>query len=140
MPRTLTKASRDDYLALVQRFPLRKVRNDAQHAEALKASGRLIGLTRRLTPGARQYLDVLVVLIREYEQANHDAKPPKAKGIDVLKHMMAAHGMTQRQLAEFLGVGESAVSMILSGHRDLTKSHIGSLSKHFRVGITAFFN
>ena len=139
MPKTLATARKDDYLTLVQTFPLKKVQSDSQHAGALKVSGSLIGLRRKLTAGEGQYLDALVVLIREYEQTHHDPKLPKAKGIDVLRHLMAERPMTQRELARLLGVGESAASMILSGKRDLTKSHICALSQHFGVGVVAFF-
>ena len=139
MAQTLTTARKDDYLTLVQTFPLKKVQSNAQHEEALKMSGSLIGLHRKLTAGESQYLDALVVLIREYEHTRHDPELPKAKGIDVLRHLMAERRMTQLELARLLGVGESAASMILSGKRDLTKSHICALSQHFGVGVVAFF-
>ena len=138
MPKTLVTARKDDYLTLVQTFPLKKVQSNAQHAEALKVSGSLIGLRRKLTAGEGQYLDALVVLIREYEKTHHEAELPKAKGIDVLRHLMTERRMTQRELARLLGVGESAASMILSSKRDLTKSHIRALSQHFGVGPVAF--
>jgi len=140
MPRALANAKKDEYLTLVRAFPLKRIRSDAEHAEALKMSGRLIGLDRRLTAGEKQYLDALVVLIREYEQANHEQRLPNASGIDVVKHLMADHGMTQKELAWLLGIGESAASMILSGERELTKSHIRALSRHFGVGVGVFFD
>jgi antitoxin component HigA of HigAB toxin-antitoxin module len=82
---------------------------------------------------------VLVVLIHQFEQAGYHAKLPRAGGTDVLKHLLAEHGMTQKGLAHLLGVGESAASMILAGTRELTKSHIDRLSRHFGVGVGAFF-
>ncbi len=130
---------KDDYLDLVRQHPLKKIRTESDHAEALKASGRLIALERKLSSGEGEYLDALVILIREYEAGHHDSSLPKAKGVDVLKHLMAGHGMTQRQLAGLLDVGESAASMILSGARELTKSHIVVLARRFGVGVGAFF-
>jgi len=140
MPRTLPGARRDDYLALVQAFPLRKIQSAAQRAQALRASGSLVGLHRKLTPGEGQYLDALVVLIRDYEQTHHDPTLRKTKGVDVLGHLMGERGMSQADLARVLGVGESAASMILAGKRELTKSHIAALSDHFGVGVSAFFD
>ena len=130
---------RDDYLSLIRRFPLRRIRTEAEHRQALKVSGDLIGRDHKLTTGQSSYLDALAVLIREYEQARRDPKLPAANGVDVLKHLMAEHQMTQRQLAQLLGVGDSAASMILAGSRELTKSHIEKLSRHFGVGVGAFF-
>jgi len=139
MPEALTRTRKDDYLRLVQAFPLRKLGNDGEHADALEVSGRLVGLDRKLTRGESLYLDALVVLIREYERTRHEPKLRNAKGVGVLKHLMSEQGMSQAKLATVLGVGEAAVSMILSGGRDLTKSHIAALSKHFRVSVSAFF-
>ena len=53
---------------------------------------------------------------------------------------MGERGMTQRDLARVLGVGEAAASMILAGKRELTKSHITSLADHFGVCVSAFFD
>ena len=139
MPKTAATFNRDDYLALVREFPLKKLRTEHDHAEALEVSGRLIGSAKKLSTGQSQYLDALVVLIRECERANHDPQLPVPNGVDVLKHLIAEHGMTQRQLAHLLGVGDSTASVILSGSRDLTKSHIARLSRHFGVGVGAFF-
>lgn len=140
MPKTLAApAKKDEYFALVRALPLKKIRNEKEHAEALRMSGQLIGRQRALTAGESQYLDALAVLIREFENVHHDPKLARASGIEVLKHLMIEHGMTQRQLSHLLGVGEPAASMILAGARELTKSHIGKLSKHFHVGVGAFF-
>lgn len=139
MPRTLRTHRKDDYLELVRAFPLTKIQNDAQHGQALAASGALIGVVRKLSAGERQYLEALVILIREYERSHHDTALPKAKGVDVLRHLMSDQGMTQRRLAELLDLGESAASMILSGKRELTRSHIAALAQHFGVGVGAFF-
>jgi antitoxin component HigA of HigAB toxin-antitoxin module len=139
MSTTLSATAKDDYLHLIQELQLKKVQNDADHSNAVQISGRLIGLMRRLSPGEREYLDALVVLIREYERNRHDQKFPGSSGIDVLRHLMAERQMTQKQLAARLGVGESEASMILSGKRDLTKSHIKDLSEFFGVGVNAFF-
>jgi HTH-type transcriptional regulator/antitoxin HigA len=139
MPKTIATAISDDYMRLVQELPLKKLRTERDHTLALRMSGRLIGGAGKLTPGEGQYLDALVVLIREYEQSQHDPKRIVPSGIDVLKHLMAEHDMTQRQLGQLLGIGDSAASMILSGTRELTKSHITKLSRHFGVGVGAFF-
>ena len=140
MPKTLAKSSsKDDYFALVRTFPLKKFRSEAEHAQALEISGRLIGRGGKFTAGQSEYRDALVVLIREFERARHQPKLSRASGLDVLKHLMGEHRMTQKQLAQLLGIGESASSMILSGDRELTKSHIEKLSRYFGVGVAAFF-
>jgi antitoxin component HigA of HigAB toxin-antitoxin module len=117
MAKTIATSHKDDYMALVRELPLKKLRTERDHAEALKMSGQLIGSPRKLT----------------------DPKLSVPKGIDVLKHLISEQKMSQRQLAHLLGIGDSAASMILSGTRELTKSHIQKLSRHFGVGVGAFF-
>jgi antitoxin component HigA of HigAB toxin-antitoxin module len=131
---------KDDYFSLIRNFALRKIRTDSEYTESLKMSGHLIGLDRRLTAGESAYLDALVILIREFEQAHRRVKLPSCGGIEVLRHLMAEHHMTQKQLARLIDVGESAASMILAGSRELTKSHIERLSRHFGVGVAVFFD
>jgi antitoxin component HigA of HigAB toxin-antitoxin module len=129
----------DDHLRLVRDYPFKQLKSGIDRFHALRASGRLIGLDRKLSAGERDYLDALVVLIRQYEQTHHESALPAVDGIDVLRHLMAEHGMTQRQLAALLKVGELAASMILSGDRELTKQHIAALASNFGVGVAAFF-
>ena len=138
MPTTLSRG-KNDYRNLIDAFELKKLRNDFDHAQAVKASGRLIGLLRKLTHGEARYLDALVVLIRDYERTNHDPIFSNLGGVNVLRHLINDHGMSQKDLAAKLGVSESAASMILSGKRDLTKSHIKRLAELFGVGVEAFF-
>jgi antitoxin component HigA of HigAB toxin-antitoxin module len=130
---------RDDYLRLVHQFPLRKIRTEAGHVDALKISGRLIGMKRKLTHGESQYVDVLVLLIQEFERSHEAAKLPRVTGVAMLKHLMSERGMAQKELAHLLRIGEAAASMILNGSRELTKSHVQALSRHFGVGVQAFF-
>lgn len=133
------RSKRRDCFGLVRKFPLKNITTEAEHARAVEVSGRLIGSSHRLMAGESQYLDALVVLIRQFENVHHEPKLPRARGIDVLKHLMDQHDMTQKRLAQLLGIGESAASMILAGTRDLTKSHIEKLSSYFGVGVGAFF-
>ena len=139
MPKRISRSAPEDYFELIRRFPLKKIQTAAEHARALDVSGRLIGSGRRLTAGEGQYLDALVIMIREFEHAHDAPKLPRTSGIEVLKHLMEQHGITQKELARLLGIGESAASMILAGSRDLTKSHIEKLSIYFGVGVSAFF-
>ncbi len=139
MAKILIQPATDEYLDLVREFPLRKIRTSGEHADALRVSGRLVGLVRKLSRAQSEYLDALVTLIQAFE--NGQMGPPKrsAAPIDALNHLMDSNHMKQRELAELLGVSESAVSMILSGKRELTKSHIIRLAERFCVSVELFF-
>lgn len=86
----------------------------------------------------KQYANVLAALIEQYERAKYpdaDVSP-----LDVIRELMEANGLRQKDLADILGGGhESAVSGILNGKRPLSKTHILRLSERFKVSPALFF-
>lgn len=141
MAATARTARPDPYLELIQKFPLRPLRTEADHQAAGAVAGHLIGLVRKLTRAESDYFEVLVPLIKEYEKKHHEPKSTlqKVSGRQVLQHIISESGTTLTEFGHIIGVGKSAASMILSGQRDLTKSHITKLSRHFKIGPAAFF-
>lgn len=81
------------------------------------------------------YLHILGTIVSEYEKANfpiEDADP-----IDIIKHLMEEHGLTQSELPE---IGNQAkVSEILNGKRSLNARQIQTLSIRFNVSPALFF-
>jgi HTH-type transcriptional regulator/antitoxin HigA len=62
----------------------------------------------------------------------------KASGVEVLRELMAANGLTQKDLAGDLG-GESIVSLILQEKRQLNRQQMEKLSRRFHVSPAVFF-
>ena len=52
--------------------------------------------------------------------------------VDVLEYLMAQSGMTGADLGRLLG-NLALPSLILNGHRSLSKTHIAVLAEHFKV-------
>jgi HTH-type transcriptional regulator / antitoxin HigA len=135
MPRTTRKsADHDTYLELVQRFPLKTLKDDDEHARATRMVSELMG--RDLDAGAGDYLDALLVFVNKYEDECHaigkDLTPPEA-----LRALMDFNGLTQADIGRIIG-SESAVSMFLRGQRDLSKTQIKKLASRFRVDAGLF--
>jgi len=89
-----------------------------------------------LTPAEENFAELLTLLIEVYEEKHYpiaDASP-----IEVLRELMSANNLRQKDLAPLLG-SESVVSEILSGKRELNKRQIEKLSKRFSVSPAAFF-
>jgi len=99
---------------------------------------RLLELQRKAhrTPEETETAKLLAVLIADYE-AKHFAVEA-ASGIEVLKELLDANGLRQRDLAEDLG-GESIVCLILQGKRQLNRKQIEKLSRRFHVSPAVFF-
>lgn len=73
-------------------------------------------------------------VIEAYDEA-HRAMP-EVSGVDVLRYLMAEHGLSQRDLPE---VGaQSVVSAVLSGKRSLNWRQICELSTRFCVPTDVF--
>jgi len=90
----------------------------------------------RPTSEEEKYAEVLMTLIEAYEEEHHSI--PDASAVDVLRTLMEAHDLRQKDLAPIFG-SESIVSEILHKKRDLNKAHIAKLSKRFAVSPAVFF-
>ncbi len=123
------------YLALIRRFPLRPIRTDA---ELDAASGVIDELTDRedLSPAESDYLDVLGDLVEKYED-EHVAMPHVSDGT-MLRSLMDEKGVRQADVARGTGISKTVLSLVLNGKRDLTREHIGALSKYFGVNVSSF--
>ncbi|MBS1867462.1 MAG: helix-turn-helix domain-containing protein [Acidobacteria bacterium] len=78
----------------------------------------------------------MMTLVEAYEE-EHDAIPD-ASPAEVLRALIDANNLRQKDLAPIFG-SESIVSEILRNKRALNKTHIGKLSKRFRVSPAVFF-
>lgn len=111
------------------------ITSERQYAEYLSVLDRLAdkeGATRE----EGKYAQVLMMLIEAYEEQKHPI--PEASPVDVLRTLIEANGLRQKDLASIFGA-ESVVSEVLSGKRDINKNHIENLSKRFNVSPAVFF-
>ena len=90
-----------------------------------------------LTPEDEEAIELLTVLIDRYESKHYPV--PAAEPIDVLRFLLDQNGLSQRDISEEVG-GESTVSLILSGKRQLNRDHIARLSQRFNVSPAVFFS
>jgi antitoxin component HigA of HigAB toxin-antitoxin module len=134
MTTILDKTTEEEYLMLVQVFPLISIRDDTHLAEALSVIDRLLARSVR-RPAEEEYLRALTDLVETYENA-HVVIPPTG-GIEALRYLMEEHGLTQVDLVPLLGT-PSIVSEVLSGKRHLALSHITRLADHFGLPADVF--
>lgn len=131
-----TSRARDRYIELVQRFPLRPLRSDAELDKAIAIIDELV--TRDdLTPGESDYLDVLSDLVHKYESTEHPIEP--ATDAEVLRFLLQSNEMSQSDLAQRSRISGSTISEILAGKRKLSRRHIAALSRVFHVSPAVFF-
>lgn len=127
-----------DYMKWIKRFPLRPIQTDAENEAALEVLSELAdqSVRKKLTKDEEAYMDVLSDLVGSYESAQWTYS--KAKPAEVLEFLMEQHGLKQADLVAEMGT-QSAVSMVLTGQRELSKRQIELLSKRFNVNPGVFF-
>jgi HTH-type transcriptional regulator / antitoxin HigA len=102
----------------------------------------LIGLMQDLTdqynpddPRVMALFDVLARYIGDWEARDGF---PEGTGLDVLRHLMEQHAVTQSDL-ERLGIAsQGQISNVLSGRREISKRLAQKLAAHFRVAVQSF--
>src|SRR5580658_5015565 len=111
------------------------ITSERQHQEYLAVLDKLAS-KERPTSVEGKYTEVLVTLIEAYEEEHYAI--PDASPVEVLRALIEANGLRQKDLAAILGT-ESIVSEILHGKRELNKGQIEKLSKRFHVSPAVFF-
>jgi HTH-type transcriptional regulator / antitoxin HigA len=89
-----------------------------------------------VSPAEAKLIALLTVLVEEYETKHYPV--PEAGPLDIIRHLMDAHSLRQKDLVDVFGT-ESIVSDVLNGKRDLAKDHIRRLSTRFHVSPSVFF-
>ena len=130
-----TGLNRKTYIELVQAFPPRPIKSEAEMLATQKVIDLVIDRAP-LTPDEEDYLHVLGTLVYEYEQKTEPI--PDIHGIELLKVLMEDNELRQKDLIPIFKT-ESIVSNILNQKRQLTTRHIKELAVFFNVSPSAFF-
>ena len=116
-------------------YDLRPIHTKKEHEAALKALKTIMRVPNR-NSDQNDYIKQLANTIADYEaqkyrdQIEHDP-------VGNLKFLTEQHNMSSSDLGRLLG-NRSLGSLILNGHRNLSKDHIRKLSKHFHVNPSVF--
>ncbi len=89
-----------------------------------------------LSGAERRYSELLGVLVEEYEKRTFALKS-KADPVDILRELMAANGLQQKDLLDIFK-HKAMISEILHRKRPLSVDHIRGLAHRFRVSADIF--
>lgn len=129
----------EKYKALIERFPLVPIKNDAHLNEAHEVAQSLILRAEPVASDEGDYLEVLLDEIAKYEKKHHAINFEQMAPHELLQSFMKDHGLRQVDIQAILGVPSSGViSELVSGKRELTKKHCVKLGNHFKVTPAAF--
>ena len=125
----MTTEISSEYLALIERFPLRQLRSERD----LKGAGRLVDelLDRDRSKDEDAYLGVLSILIEQYEDERHPIEPVRPR--EMLAYLIEVSGKSARRVALDTKIQTSTMSELLSGVREINVTHIRKLAPYFGV-------
>ena len=112
------------------------IHNDAE----LKAyTDALFQLTALKSPSRSELeaIELLTLLVERYEQEHYPI--PAADPASVVRFLIEKQNLAQRDLIPQFG-SESAVSMFLAGHRNLTIEQVRKLSARFKLPADVFIS
>jgi len=109
---------------------IHRIRNERDHARALKRVEKLWGARRGTT--AAEELEILATLIDAYEAKHHPIDPPDP--IDAILFRLEQRGLTRADLVPIIG-SRSRVSEVLNRRRELTVAMIVRIRE--KLGIPA---
>jgi len=111
---------------------LKVIKNDIEHEQFLARVYQLMQMNLQANSVESDELEVLSLLIQEYENKHYIIEPPNP--INAILFRMDQLGLTKSDLAKILG-SKSRVSEILNGKRKLSLEMIRKLNVH--LGISA---
>lgn len=123
----------DNLVHLIEQGAPHRIHDDEALTRYTKALFRLTA-KEEPTEAEQETIDLLTLLIEDYESRY---RMPQAEPVEVLKYLMEKGGLLQQDLRAELG-SLSNISMILSGHRNLTLGNASALAARFKMDIRAF--
>lgn len=115
-----------------------ELENERQYEVMLERIEELLPLVSNETPVTDRYMIELVVisnLVEEYEEKYYPIEMPTLA--EIIKDEMEERGITQKQLAELLGVSPSRISEYMTGKAEPTLKVARQL--HQKLDIDADF-
>lgn len=130
------------YRALIERFPLRSIKNDKQFTEAQSILVEL-GLKKRLTSDENDYFVILGRLLGDYERTKPGVQnllsgAASLTARELLEGLLEDNCISQREFGREMDIPQSVISDFLSGKRDLSKANALKISKRFGLPVEKF--
>lgn len=136
---TTTKTGPDrgssEYLALLRAFPPRPIRDEDDHRRAIAIVNQFLDRPS-LSPDEEDYLDILGLVIADYEDSIYDH--PEFTAVERLRYLMEEHSLTLDELGRRTTVSVTALSDILNSKRRISPRIRARLADCFGVAASFF--
>ncbi|MFM7277547.1 MAG: type II toxin-antitoxin system HigA family antitoxin [Microcystis aeruginosa] len=125
----------DKYLELLKQYPPRPIHNEEDLEMMQEVINRLLDKPQ-LTVEEREYLNVLVSLIYEYEENQEPI--PDIYGLELLKFILEERNLQKQDLLSIFE-SKSTLDDIFDGQQELTPIYIQKLANFLNISPDLFF-
>ena len=111
-----------------------RIKNEKEYEVIMERIEELLGIVTNETPIDNKYsieLDLLSNLVEEYEDEHYPIGTPSL--VETIKLRMYEMHLTQKGVAELIGISPSRVSEILSGKSEPTYQVARNISKDLNI-------
>jgi HTH-type transcriptional regulator / antitoxin HigA len=132
MASTLNK---EKYTQLLNETLPRVIETEEEYERLLNEVSQLMLLGENITAEEAEVLQLLTVLIEDYEDQYYQLKT--ATPIDILQDLMSVRGLKQKDLLEVFG-SKGIASEVINGKRTISKNQAKALGEFFHVSPALF--
>jgi HTH-type transcriptional regulator/antitoxin HigA len=130
-----TRLNAAKYGRLLSRALPKVIADDEEHERMLAQIEKLMDKGEGRTPEETELLKLMVRLAQDYEDEHYPI--PEAEPHEVLRHLMEARDLRQRDLVPIFG-SSGRVSEAVSGRRPISKTQSKALARFFHVSPELF--
>jgi HTH-type transcriptional regulator/antitoxin HigA len=124
----------ESYAELVGLFMPRPLHDDVDYRNALAVLDAMAGF--EMNADQQDYFEAIATFVEKYEAEHHAIDEAGMTPLELLRSLVDEHGMTESDLGRMLG-DRSLGHRILTGQRELSKTHIRILAEHFSLNPAA---
>jgi HTH-type transcriptional regulator / antitoxin HigA len=129
---------RDQYAELVRAFPPRPIHSVREYNATVAVMNKLaVREEDSLTAAEQDYLDALSTFVERYDE-EHFPQEEETSPLERLQYLIKEAGLSASDLGRLLG-NRGLGSILLTGKRELSKTHIRVLVDHFKINPSYFF-
>ena len=124
----------ESYGQLVGLFMPRPLHDDVDYRNALAMLDAMAGF--EMNADQQDYFEAIATFVEKYEAEHHAIDETRMTPVELLRSIIDEHEMTESDLGRLLG-DRSLGHRILTGQRELSKTHIRILAEHFSLNPAA---
>lgn len=124
----------ETYAELVGLFMPRPLHDEVDYRNALGVLDAMAGF--EMNADQEDYFEAVATFVEKYEARHHALDAKGLTPVELLRSLVAEHGMSESDLGRLLG-DRSLGHRILTGERELSKAHIRTLAEHFSLNPAA---